>query len=67
MKLALEITCDNAAFENFAGLEVARILGELATTIGAEDGRGAVFSIGDEWLLRDVNGNQVGRARVFEH
>jgi hypothetical protein len=47
----IELTTDNAAFDGEAGVEVARILDEVARLLidGARDGR-----------ARDVNGNVVG-------
>ena len=53
----LKISTDNEAFTNDAGLEIARILRNLADKVeswpGAND-----FSIG----LRDFNGNKIGSA-----
>ena len=54
----LRIATENAAFENDAGSEVARILRKLADTV--QDWPGANhFTIG----LRDLNGNKVGTAQ----
>lgn len=53
----VNISTDNAAFEDNAGFEVARILRKLADRV--EDWPGANdFSIG----LLDANGNKVGKA-----
>ena len=56
MTFSLEITCNNAAFEEGAHLEVARILRELADRLEADE------TI-KQLKLRDVNGNTVGTAR----
>ena len=56
----LTIEANNAAFEDAgAGNEVARILRELADRL--ED---SPLVDGDEYLLRDYNGNTVGKAEV---
>ncbi|MCA1841068.1 MAG: hypothetical protein LC723_12220 [Actinobacteria bacterium] len=55
MKFTLEITCDNAAFDENPFPEVARILREAARKV--DDG---LVKIGQEQPLRDVNGNRVG-------
>jgi hypothetical protein len=60
MKLKIEITMDNAAFEDAAGLESARILHKLADRI-----EGFPFlTEGNDQPLRDANGNEVGFATV---
>ena len=52
MKFKLEITCDNAAFDDDPGMEVASILAQLVDDLrDGEAGHDA---------LRDVNGNTVG-------
>lgn len=56
MKFVLHIDCDNAAFEDGAYGEVARILGEAAIQI-EQQGRLGSASGG---TLRDLNGNRVG-------
>jgi hypothetical protein len=61
MKLVLTMNLDNAAFEEPAGYEVARILGELRDKISGES-----LIDGDGWVLRDVNGNRVGEAKVTD-
>lgn len=60
LKFNVEIDTDNAAFDD-AGIasEIARILRELATRL--EQGHL------DEILLRDFNGNTVGKAHFSEH
>lgn len=62
MKLTIEISTDNAAFEEAgAGLEVGRILGKLADKL--RDWPGASeFSMS----LRDTNGNTVGQCVATE-
>lgn len=60
MKLKVTITMDTAAFdEENSGPETARILRDLADEC---DGRR--ISAGIVRRLRDVNGNEVGEARV---
>jgi hypothetical protein len=59
MKLKLVITMDNAAFEPNNGVEVARILRQLA-----DQEEGNQLSPGDKWKLRDINGNTVGEAVI---
>lgn len=54
MKSTIEINCDNAAFSDCAGDEIARILRELADEIELD-------SEPDSCILRDVNGNRVGK------
>ena len=66
MKLKIEITLDNAAFEGpNGGPEVARILREFADRLVAwelpEFSRDADFP-----RLRDINGNKVGTADVID-
>jgi hypothetical protein len=57
MGLKINIETDNAAFEDNAGIECARILRKVAQKI--EDWSGANdFSLG----LLDINGNRVGEA-----
>lgn len=62
MKFKLDITTDNAAFEGscWSG-EVARILRTLA---GQLDEVGRAMHVAPEILIRDVNGNTVGKATV---
>ena len=55
MTIKLEIETDNAAFEDNAGSEVARILRHAANKIEGWPGANE-FAIG----LLDVNGNKVG-------
>ena len=60
MKLSINIRTENAAFEDNAGQECARILRELADSL---DG----FASLDEFdaKLMDLNGNTVGSALVI--
>ena len=61
MKFTLEINCDNAAFcDGLLGLELSRILGNAARMV--EDLN--EHHVGDEWGLRDTNGNTVGRCKL---
>lgn len=57
MKFTLEIACDNAAFEDDATEEIARILRELADDLDAGHSTA---------VLRDANGNRVGLAALHE-
>lgn len=60
MKINLELTTDNAAFEdNGIDFEVSRILKKLADSI-SEKG----FEADSVFILRDTNGNKVGEAKV---
>jgi hypothetical protein len=59
MKVTIKIDCGNAAFEGDPGLEIARILEDLAHKIGL----GGVAP-GGKLPLRDINGNTVGALRV---
>jgi len=69
MKLKIEITMDNAAFEAEGenqrlicnADEPSRILRQL--TVGWP---GTTLGAGDTWDLRDVNGNTVGKAKVTQ-
>ena len=56
MKFTLSIDCDNAAFDEDGGSEVARILREAARWIG-----GGALRDGASSCLRDINGNEVGQ------
>lgn len=60
MKLKISITMDNAAFDPDNGTEAARILRRLADEIdgGNYPARSLVKP------LLDINGNQVGQAKV---
>ena len=68
MKLKIEISLDNAAFEphgedttsRFRNMdEPARILQNLA-----EVWHGSNSEPGESWNLHDINGNSVGQAKV---
>lgn len=56
MKLKIEITLDNAAFEEAAGQEVNRILSDLPERLN--------FKPGENIGLYDINGNHCGTAKV---
>ena len=58
MKLTITIETGNAAFDGFAGYEVARILRELCTEI--EECATSKDIAQEASALRDVNGNKVG-------
>ena len=59
MNARITINMDNAAFEDFLGSELARILRDLADRI--EDG-----DLADRIVLRDYNGNTVGQFEIDE-
>ena len=61
MKFTLEIDMDNAAFEGQNGAESARILDTLTKRLSEYN-----LETGDTFPLRDLNGNSVGRAVVYE-
>jgi hypothetical protein len=60
MKFCLEITMDNAAFEE-SEREVSRILKELASRLDSGD---YPLNLGVVFYLRDVNGNLLGQAEI---
>lgn len=53
MKFTVEIECDNAAFADWPGLEVARILRDVANRVDGD-------AEGTHGTCRDANGNRVG-------
>ena len=59
MKLQIEICLDNAAFDPHTGLEIGRILNELAKDM-------VLCGPLKECKLRDANGNTVGFAEIKE-
>jgi hypothetical protein len=59
VKLTIKINMDNAAFEPNNGTEIARILERYATVV-----RGENLTPRDAQILRDINGNAVGEAKV---
>ena len=61
MKLKIEITMDNAAFEDARNSEAARILLALA---GDMEAGNCLSDVSDHETLMDINGNRVGEARV---
>jgi hypothetical protein len=60
MKFALNITCNNDAFQPDAASEVIRILRDVANRM--EQGDGAEFYR----TIFDINGNDVGRFKLAE-
>jgi hypothetical protein len=60
MKLRIEIVMENEAFEPENGVELARILRNVAAKI---EGRGHVLR-GTQVICLDINGNRVGHAKV---
>jgi len=58
-RLLIQIETSNAAFDDDPGMEIARILRELADTM---ESRSSWFP--QTMILRDVNGNKVGAAEV---
>lgn len=62
MNITITISTENAAFENQAGEEVARILEKLASQVKSWPGVN-VFTIG----LRDLNGNRVGECVALKN
>lgn len=64
MKMKIEFSMDNAAFEDdYAGHEVARILEKLAGQCKHLNADG-IFTIMDEERIMDVNGNTAGQVTV---
>jgi hypothetical protein len=61
MDVTIRINCDNAAFEELPGAEVARILRRLSEFMEF-----AAIDPGDKYDLRDLNGNKVGTCEVKE-
>lgn len=57
MTLTITIQCDNAAFSENPGGEVARILRRYADDIDGMEP--------EETKLRDINGNTVGKVEVI--
>lgn len=60
MKLKVTIEMDNAAFEDQAGSECARILRDVADKLEGRD----MVSTGELFTTRDYNGNRVGEVKV---
>ena len=61
MKVKISIDIENAAFSGDPGVEVARILRELATRVADNP------TYPDDWeapRLRDINGNAVGEVLI---
>lgn len=64
MKLKIEIKMDNAAFDPYAGTEVARILRKLADKIDGDPVNGVGLGYGLTANLLDSNGKPCGKAKV---
>ena len=62
MEVTIRIDCDNAAFDDYPGEELARILRKLADEI-KDDGPHGCYT--PSVALRDANGNTVGEYVVF--
>jgi hypothetical protein len=60
MEFTAKINMDNAAFENFTGDELARILLKIATQVQGLAGHDL-----DGEIIRDINGNKVGKWYVI--
>ena len=63
MTATFEIACDNAAFDDCSGAEIARILRDLAERIEGM-GFSSASAFDRNLALRDANGNKVGNFRV---
>lgn len=63
MKITIEINCDNAAFEDDAGGEIARILNSIAS-----EAQEFYHPTNNRMcpVVRDINGNKVGTVTVEE-
>ncbi len=59
MKFKIEIECNNAAFGDLPGFEVARLLRGVADEVDERD-----ILPGETGPLRDYNGNRVGFYRA---
>jgi len=62
MTITIKIDANNAAFEDDASQEVARILRDLAKRIEGHPH----FGPGHDQALRDVNGNEVGYLTIHD-
>ena len=62
MKLTITINCDNEAFTDNPGLEIARILHLAADRIDGDP----ISSGGDGFRLFDLNGNRVGLVEITD-
>jgi hypothetical protein len=60
MQFQLSIDCDNAAFEDSS--ELARILRSLANKFDGLD----VTDVSGSTLVKDINGNTVGKVEFIE-
>lgn len=64
MIINLAIECNNAAFEDSPGTEVARILRHFADRV---ENSSDLYDKWDAYPLHDINGNRVGRVDVKEN
>jgi hypothetical protein len=60
LEFKLSMNCGNAAFDENANAEIARILRKIADDLEA-DASGRCY----EQYFRDVNGNRVGSFKLF--
>jgi len=58
MKFSLEVKMDNAAFTDYPGTELRRILADLIERVTPANGSGGA--------IMDINGNRVGDWQVAE-
>ena len=63
MKIKIEIDLNNAAFQPGPGMELSRILGNLADRIQFWSDAGKIL---DPFKLTDSNGNTVGKGKVVK-
>lgn len=59
MEVRIKINCDSSAFDDFPGLELARILNRLAKDLDEELENGT-------FIIFDINGNSCGTAQIIE-
>ena len=62
MNVIIDFNCDNEAFSESESYEVSRILKELANKIESRQN----LSSHDNEIIRDINGNEIGRIFVSE-
>lgn len=56
MEFTLKINMDNSAFDQHVEGELKRILHKLGNDVN---------NMTDEYIIRDINGNKVGKAEVM--
>ena len=59
MKLIVKIEMDKAAFEQYSGIELARLVRILANQMDGQQIRKGFYA-----TITDINGNHVGTAKV---